>query len=175
MAQAAGLDMLKSKFMLVALLVLGSAPLFAADCPVPQYAAPPPAQVVDWYTQYIEPSRAVAGLPVNPRPFREVVEALVGQLDEFHRRSTSESLYFEPLVKQLNNSYAGAGDFKGLNTAVAEKLYGPARAPVWIFRPCASTRGASAFRTIRLQSRCPASTFKIAGTSPCAGWCSPAR
>jgi hypothetical protein len=98
-------------------------PVAAADCPIPAHTPPAPEQIVDWYAKYIEPAHAFAGFPVEPRPAKNVVEALVEKLDGFHRRSALDPLFFEPLVQQVAAAYTGVGDFKGLTTAAAEKIY----------------------------------------------------
>lgn len=107
---------------LAVLLAAGIHTAAAADCPLPAYAPPAPENIVDWYVKFIEPARVFAGAPVEPRPAKNVIEAMVGALEGFHRSSALEPLFFEPFIRQISASYAGAGDFKGLNTATAEKL-----------------------------------------------------
>lgn len=111
---------------LAALLALGNSTLLAAsDCPVPAYAPKTTSQITDWYEKYIAPSRAVGGLPAGPRPTRSQVDALVETLDAIHLRSITDPLMFESLVQQVAARYANDGDFKGLNSASAEKIYKP--------------------------------------------------
>jgi hypothetical protein len=111
---------------LAALLCLGnSVALAAPDCPIAAYAPKATPQITDWYEKYISPSRAIGGLPAGPRLTRAQVEALVELLDAIHLHNISDPLAFEPLVQQIAAHYAKDGDFKGLNSASAEKIYKP--------------------------------------------------
>lgn len=116
--------MLTRAVFLAALLALGNSVVLAAPaCPIPAYAPRTTSQITDWYEKYISPSRAIGGLPAGPRPAKAQVEALVENLDAIHLRSISDPLMFEPLVQQIAAHYANDGDFKGLNSASAEKIY----------------------------------------------------
>ena len=94
-----------------------------AECPVPVYAPQAAEQITDWYAKYVAPLRALTGIPESTPPGKEMIEALVDRMTGFHRRGVSDPLFFEPLVQKIAASYARAGDFKGLTSAVAEKLY----------------------------------------------------
>lgn len=116
--------MLMRAVFLAALLALGNSVLLAAPaCPVPEYAPRATSQITDWYDKYIGPSRAIGGFPASPRPTRVQVEALVKTLDAIHLRTITDPLLFEALVQQIAEHYAKDGDFRGLNSASAEKIY----------------------------------------------------
>jgi hypothetical protein len=117
-------DMLIRAILLLVILILGNSPLLAApECPASITPPKAPDQIVDWYDKYIGPSRALTGLPEIPRPTRSVVEALIEKTAAFHRRGVSDPLFFESLVQQIAASYANDGDFKGLTSAAAQKIY----------------------------------------------------
>jgi len=116
--------MLIRAILLAALLALGNFAVLAAPaCPVPAYAPKTTSQITDWYDKYIGPSRAVGGFPASPRPAKAQVEALVKALDAIHLSNITDPLIFEPLVQQIAEHYAKDGDFRGLNSAGAEKIY----------------------------------------------------
>ena len=116
--------MMIRRIVLAALLCLVNSPLLAApDCPIPAYTPKTTDLITDWHQTYISPAMAAIGLPASPRPTKEQTEALVERLDAFHHRGISEPLFFESLTQQIATRYEKAGDFKGLNTSVAEKLY----------------------------------------------------
>jgi hypothetical protein len=145
--------MLIRAIFLGALLALGNSVLLAApECPVAAYAPKTTSQITDWYDKYISPSRAAGGLPATPRPAKDQLEALVETLDAIHLRSISDPLMFEPLVQQIAAHYANDGDFKGLNSASAEKIYKSGSGPNLDFSAlCIDTR----------RSRFPDDTFAI--------------
>ena len=116
--------MLIRAIVLAALFALGNSVLFAAtDCAIPAYAPKTTSQITDWYDKYIGPMRTTGELPASARPTKAQIEALVDILDAVHLRSISDPLMLEPLVQQIAAHYAKDGDFKGLNSASAEKMY----------------------------------------------------
>ena len=121
---AAAPRMLIRLVFLAALSALGTTYALAAPaCPIPDYAPRTTSQITDWYEKYIGPSRAIGGFPAGPRPGKDQVEALTEVLDAIHLRNITDPLIFEPLVQQIADHYAKDGDFKGLNSASAEKIY----------------------------------------------------
>ncbi len=97
----------------------------ASTCPIPPSARKTTSNIADWYEKYVSPFRVFAGAKDVPRPSKEEVEAFAEKIVDFHQRSISDVLQFETLVQQITNSYARAGDFKGLNAGAAEKIYRP--------------------------------------------------
>jgi hypothetical protein len=92
----------------------------AADCAPPANAAQGNDTLTDWYAKYIAPLR---GLPDATPPSRAEIESLIEKFEPYHRRGVSDPLFFESLVQQITASFTNTGDFKGLTTAAAEKLY----------------------------------------------------
>lgn len=134
--------MLTRALFLLATLVLASAPLFAApECPASIRPPKPPNQIVAWHDQYLLASRTLAGVPDAASRTKEQVEGLVESMDGFHRRVVSDPLIFESLVRQIGAKYAGDGDFKGLTSRSAEKIYQPGSGPDLDFSAmCIDTR-----------------------------------
>jgi len=98
----------------------------AAGCPIPGYTAQKSGEgIVVWYDKYIVPFRTYAGTAENPPPTKEQVEARVEALEEINGRMLGDSLQFEPFVQQIIAHYARADDFKGLDNAMAQKIYRP--------------------------------------------------
>ena len=127
---------------LAALLALGNPVALAApECPVPAFAPKTGDQITDWYEKYIAAPRVAGGLPSNPPPAKADVETLVDNLEAFHRSSISDTLMFERLVQLISAHNANDGDYKGLNTASAEKLYKSGSGPALDFSTlCIDTR-----------------------------------
>jgi hypothetical protein len=96
-----------------------------------QECAPMPASeqrkgaepIVDWYDNYIRPYRGTSGDAAAARLTKSQVEAYIEASGSFLRRAVLDSFIFETLVQQIADSYARAGDFKGINTAAVEKIY----------------------------------------------------
>jgi hypothetical protein len=134
--------MLIRAIFLLALLVLGNSWLFAApECPVSVIPSKAPIQIVDWYDQFILPLRTLAGAPDATRPSKEQVEGMVEKMDGFHRRGVTNPLMFEALVQQISAKYVNDGDFRGLASPVAEKIYKPGSGPELDFSAmCTDTR-----------------------------------
>jgi hypothetical protein len=137
--------MLIRAIFLLTVLVLGNSRLLAApECPVSAIPPKAPSQVVDWYDQFILPSRTLAGAPEAARPTKDQIEALVEKIDGFHRRGVTNPLMFEALVQQISAKYVNDGDFRGLTSPVAEKIYKPGSGPELDFSAmCIDTRRAS--------------------------------
>lgn len=132
---------LRAASLIVLLAAWLAAPPAAALCPTVDFSRPPPTNIVEWYAQVIEPARAYAGFAVEPRPGGSAIEATVDARDGFHRRSILDPLHFEPLVRRLAAAHADAGDFKGLDTRAAERLYrGESGHPLDFGALCIDTR-----------------------------------
>jgi hypothetical protein len=138
--------------LLATLFVLAHSTAFAAsECPIPAFA-PKSDLITDWYEKYLNPLKAAGGLPAMPTPAKAEIEALVANLESSHRRSITDSLMFERLVQQISVHYANDGDFRGLNTASAEKIYKTSSGPALDFSIlCIDTR----------RGRFPDDTFAI--------------
>ncbi len=100
--------------------MLAALPATAA-CPVPVYGPQGTDEITDWYAKYMLP---LAKSPNAARPGKSEIGELISKANALHRRSISDPLYFEPLVQKISAQYANDGDFRGLNTEVAEKLVG---------------------------------------------------
>ena len=113
----------RALFLLAAIVLGDMTSALAQECPTAINPPKAPENIVDWYDQYIAPSRTLAGVPENPHPSRAAIESLVEKMAGFHRRGVSDPLFFEPLVQQIAASFADHGDFKGLNSVAAQKIY----------------------------------------------------
>jgi hypothetical protein len=77
--------------------------------------------IVDWYDNYIRPYRTVSAGAVRLTKIQ--VEAFIDEIGPFNRRAVLDPLIFESLAQQIMDSYTRAPDFKGIDTAAAEKIY----------------------------------------------------
>jgi hypothetical protein len=137
---------LKRSAFLLLLLFFGSSGLLAAqDCPNPAYRPLQSGeQLTDWHATYVRPFRTPAGGVDAPSLTKDQVESLIEQMRTFHQRSLGDSLWFESLVQKITANYAGARDFRGLNTPVAERLSGSERSKDLDFSAlCIDTRRSS--------------------------------
>lgn len=135
-------SMFQRTIFLIVFLFTGNAALYAApECPVSVNLPKPPADVVDWYDKFIAPARALTGAADTARPNRYQIETFIDGIREFHRRALTDILIFEPLVQQIATSHANSGDFLGLNSRAAEKIYRAGSGPSLDFSSmCIDTR-----------------------------------
>jgi hypothetical protein len=142
----------RAMIFLILLTCANNIALAAAECPAAITLPKPPENVVDWYDKFVAPWKIVAGAADATRPTRSVVEAYVERTADFHRRSIGEPLFFESLVRQIAASYVNEGDFMGLNSLSAQKIYRASTASDLDFSiMCIDTR----------RSRFPEDTFGI--------------
>jgi hypothetical protein len=95
----------------------------ASDCAPATGQRKSAEPIVDWYDNYIRPYRMVPAGPEAAAPTKSEVEEFIDKLGSFNRRAVLDALIFESLVEQIMDRYARAPDFKGINTAVVEKIY----------------------------------------------------
>jgi hypothetical protein len=99
------------------------APLHAAPAcaPVPAAEHKKSAEpIVDWYENFARPYR----IPSAAAPLaKSQVEAYIDEAAPVHRRAVLDPLFFESLVQQIASGYARMSDFRGIDSAAAEKIY----------------------------------------------------
>jgi len=113
------------RMLLVALALWHGVVYAAPSCNGPIGDSKSSEPMVDWYDNYIRPYRHLPADQAAQRLNKAQVEAFIETLGTFNRSVSLDQLALENLVAQVVASYARAPDFKGIDTAVIEKLYKP--------------------------------------------------
>jgi hypothetical protein len=114
------------RLMVIAALICGGGETLAAQTCAPATEQRKSAEpLVDWYDNYVRPYRSMPGGADTARLTKSQVEDFIEFSERFNRRAVLDPLIFESFVQQIMDSYARAPDFKGIDTATAEKIYKP--------------------------------------------------
>ena len=95
----------------------------APDCAAATDQRKSAEPIVDWYDNHIRPYRTMPGGAGAAGLTKSQVEEFLGKIGPFNRRAVLDPLIFESLAQQIMDAYARAPDFKGIDTAAAEKIY----------------------------------------------------